>query len=181
MDLGSSPQNAQNKRTESNLAKALKWARLALGQIAGLLFIEQNRAQQSSTSGTVVAAGGAITLDASIVLVDAISQPNTPAQQGNIRIKASASGGFPVGNLTPELFVGVNGGPLVSQWKWAQFVAPAAGSQESFSTDFTMHTAGLPGQTIVAHWSTTAGDQALTLGNGVAASTAAALTIEQAV
>jgi hypothetical protein len=151
-------ENSQQHSVEANqIEKALVWARRA----ASALLVDGNYAETSSPSGTTVAGGATYTPIAQI----------TAIESGNVEIAANAS--FVSGDTSiPILQVSVNGGAFTPQFVWTP-------DQGSPSVLLTLATAALPGQTIRARFTATAGDNTVTLGNGVQSLPSAVLVLRE--
>lgn len=143
------------ERIENFLARIQAMAGAALANLAVLA----NRVQQVALSGAVVAAGAAITPDASITTV---------GSTGKIKISANFSGvgGGGAGGINAFLQVKVGAGAFTTIYSWAAF-ATASHVDESGAFVFL---SGAPAGTVISvHWQTTAGDDAVTLGGVVGA------------
>lgn len=139
--------------------KALVWARRS-GQA---LLVDQNYAQTTSPSGTVVAGGGTFAPIAEI----------TAVASGNVEIEANASFAPPEsGTVGPILQVSVNGGSFAPYYEWTDNLG-------SPSTSFILATNALVGQTIRARFASGSDDSSVTLGNGVAAAYSAVLILRE--
>jgi hypothetical protein len=145
-------------------------AQNASGAIVELESILKNRVQQSAAVGTVVAAGAAITPDASIT---------TKGTLGKIRISATFSGQVPATTTcTAHLQVAIGGGAFVEEVGFAQATAPAGAAGEVNDGVVFEFDSGAPAGTVLhVHWETTLGDGALTLGAGAAAAPIAAVLL----
>lgn len=151
------------ERLESLSKRALAWVLASFGVLS-------NRVQQSAASGTVVAAGGAITPVAALT---------TKGPNGKIRVSAAYSGALPAGTFTPVLSVQVGGGPVTTEVNWAVKTGGAGLTAEG-ATTFELTTGAAPGSVITVAFHSTAGDGALTLGNAAApAPIAASLLVEE--
>jgi hypothetical protein len=143
----------------------------AAGAGVALRTLLQNRVQKTADAGTVVAAAGAITPDAALT---------TKGTLGKIRISANFSGNMPATTtVTPVLQVKIGAGAFVTKWAWDQVTGPAGTTGDiNCSAVFEFDTAAVAGTVITVRWQTTAGDGALTLGDG-ATGFAAALLVEE--
>ncbi len=135
--------------------------------------ILQNRVQQVAAEGVVVAAGGPITLDASITTVG----PN-----GKVRVSAHFSGQVPATTTCRALIqMAIAAGAFGTQVAFAQFTAVAGAPGEVADGMVFEIDTGVPAGTVLHfHWQTSLGDGALTLaGGGVGAPIAACLLVEE--
>jgi hypothetical protein len=131
----------------------------AAGAGVALRTLLQNRVQQTALSGAVVAAAGAITLDAALTTVGPL---------GKIRISAhfSGTGGGGAGGVNAILQVKIGAGAFATVYSWAGF---PTGVDVDLGTVFEFDSAAAPGTVLTVHWQTTAGDDAVTLGGAVGA------------
>jgi hypothetical protein len=143
------------ERVEAIVKKALASSRSALAFIGFL----QNRVQQQTASGTVIAAAGAITLDAALT---------TKGPSGKIKISANYSGvgGGGAGGIHGLLQVKIGAGAFVTVYTWAPV---ATGGVIDSSVVFEFDSASPAGTVLTVHWRTTAGDDAVTIGGAVGA------------
>lgn len=142
-----------------------------IAQAGAIEAILRNRVQQTAIVGAVVAAAGAITLDANLTTV---------GPTGKIRISAAFSGQPAVGaSCKPILQVKIGGGAFVTVYAWAAETGVADDAM-TCSAVFEFDSAAAPGTVLAVHWQTTAGDGNLTLGAGAGAGPfAAALLVEE--
>lgn len=123
------------------------------------LTLMKNRVQQQTLSGVAIAAGLAITLDASLTTVGPL---------GKVIISAnfSGSGGGGAGGVNAFLQVKVGAGAFTTVYSWTGW---PTGVDVDDSVVFEFDSGAPPGTVITVHWQTTAGDDALTIGGVVGA------------
>ena len=125
-----------------------------------------NRVQQTSPSNTAVAAGGAITPDASITI----------KTTGKLKISANASYASAAGTVTIVLSTAIGVGPFNIQYQFAQTTDQVGNANAVFELD----TGAAPGTVVHVHWQTTAGDAVATLGRTLSGvGLGAALLVEE--
>jgi len=124
--------------------------------LANLIAVLANDVQQQSPSGTTVAAGTAITLDANLALIGLGSDFR------RVKVTATASFTSGAGVVTPFLQVGFNGGPFSTEITWAQ----VSDGEGDIATSFILNLATTV-TSVQVHWQTTAGDAGATLGHGI--------------
>lgn len=156
------------KSMDDTLAMLASSSGSEAGAIIALL---SNRVQQPSPAGTVVAAGTAITPDASLTL---LADPASTILK--VRISASASFTSGAGTVRPFLQVALNGGAFATVYSWAT-TSDTVGDADAVFIEIPA--GAVPGDVVHVHWQTTAGDAAATLGNAAAGGQGAILLVEQ--
>lgn len=164
MSSPAAPEPQSQKRTDSLLSRAGKLANFLRAFITA---VTQGFYNTFSVAGTTVAAGAGITGTITA----------TQVASGYFKVTAWFSGTAPAGNVTPIVSSGPHGGALAVR---------VAGEQDSttqpkFSCVFIFAPGGLVGSQWDFTFTTTAGDQVLTLGHGVTGLGAGMLVEEYAV
>jgi len=137
-------------------------------QIASaMLGILQNRVEQASANGTVIAGGSAITPNASLTIKG----------KGRVKVTATASYSLAVGAAGAEAFLTIqlNAGPVLTQWVWTRSNA----AKDQIAGVFEIDLPANPGDILHVHWQTTVGDVAVTLGDPATPGFGAVLLLEE--
>jgi len=162
-------QSNSTKRTQSLLAKSKTWARIAIGWIAQAAAVFGNVTFVSEGAGAAIAAGAQLATGGGVVTV-------VQRSSGWFRVSGWFSGTAPAGNVTPIFGAAAHSAVIPVLVAMEQDTT----TQPKNSFVYLFKSGGAIGSSWDFSFTTTAGDQTVTLGHGaVAGSFGAGLLVEE--